>query len=236
MLKRNGFPQVGGLVGESDEKEILMKRKQSEEPEVKKSQRRIFQEYSEALAVAIILAILIRALFVQAFKIPSGSMIPTLLIGDHILVNKLVYGIRIPFTNLRWPQFREPKRGDVIVFVYPEDRTKDFIKRVVAVGGDTVEIKNKVVYLDGKPTASPHARFYSNAVIPGDISPRDNMPPLKVPPGSLFVMGDNRDYSHDSRWWRFVPVEDVKGDAFLIYYSAENLSGIRWDRLFKFIQ
>src|SRR5437763_317423 len=104
-----------------------------------KSQRMTFQEYSEALVVAVILAILIRAVFVQAFKIPSGSMEPTLLIGDHILVNKLGYGIRVPFTSLRWPRFSDPDRGDVIVFVYPEDRAKDFIKRVIAVGGDTVE-------------------------------------------------------------------------------------------------
>jgi len=213
-----------------------MKRNREEVIEVKKSQRRVFQEYSEALAVAIILAILIRALFVQAFKIPSGSMIPTLLIGDHILVNKLVYGIRIPFTDARWPKFRDPERGDVIVFVYPEDRTKDFIKRVVAVGDETVEIKNKIVLIDGKPVSNPYARFYSNSVIPGDISLRDNMPPTKVPKGSLFVMGDNRDYSHDSRWWKFVPLEDVKGEAFLIYYSAENFSGIRWSRLFSIIR
>lgn len=217
-------------------KDIDMKRNREEVIEIRKSHRRVFQEYSEALAVAIILAILIRALFVQAFKIPSGSMIPTLLIGDHILVNKLVYGIRIPFTDARWPKFRDPERGDVIVFVYPEDRTKDFIKRVVAVGGETVEIKNKIVLIDGKPVSNPRARFYNNAVIPGDISPRDNMPPTKVPKGSLFVMGDNRDYSHDSRWWKFVPLEDVKGEAFLIYYSAENFSGIRWSRLFSIIR
>lgn len=219
-------------------KEMHMKGKQKEEnpPEIKKSQRRVFQEYSEALAVAIILAILIRALFIQAFKIPSGSMIPTLLIGDHILVNKLIYGIRIPFTEERWPAFRDPRRGDVIVFVYPEDRTKDFIKRVVGVGGDTVEIKNKVVFINGKPVPSSHARFYSNNIIPGNLSPRDNMQPTKVPKDYLFTMGDNRDYSHDSRFWGFVPVEDVKGEAFLIYYSGENLSGIRWNRLFKIIR
>jgi signal peptidase I len=222
--------------GPNAQKEIAMKRKREEEPEVKKSQRRVFQEYSEALAVAIILAILIRALFVQAFKIPSGSMIPTLLIGDHILVNKLVYGIRIPFTDARWPRLRDPQRGDVIVFVYPKDRTKDFIKRVVAVGGETVEIRNKVVFIDGKPVANPHARFYSNTVIAEDVSPRDNMPPLKVPKGFLFVMGDNRDYSLDSRFWKFVPLEDVKGEAFLIYYSAANFSGIRWNRLFSIIR
>lgn len=214
-----------------------MKGNQKEQtpPEVKKPQRRVFQEYSEALAVAVILAILIRALFIQAFKIPSGSMIPTLLIGDHILVNKLIYGIRIPFTKERWPKLRNPRRGDVVVFVYPEDRTKDFIKRVVGVGGDTVEIRNKVVYINGKPIPSSHARFADNDVQPAARSPRDNMPPFKVPKDHLFVMGDNRDRSLDSRFWGFVPVEDVKGEAFLIYYSGGNYSGIRWNRLFKVI-
>jgi signal peptidase I len=215
---------------------MSMKRKQQDESPTQKSQRTVFQEYSEAFVVAVILAILIRALLVQAFKIPSGSMIPTLLIGDHILVNKLLYGIRIPFTKARWPVLSKPDRGDVIVFVFPEDRTKDFIKRVVAVGGDTVEIKNKVVYINGKPVASNHAAFYSNDIRPGDLSPRDNMAPVKVPEGKLFVMGDNRDYSHDSRWWGFVPVEDVKGEAFLIYYSAQKFPGIRWGRLFSMIR
>jgi len=201
-----------------------------------KSHRTIFQEYSEAFVVAVILAILIRALFVQAFKIPSSSMEPTLLVGDHILVNKLIYGLRVPFTDARWPQFVTPGRGDVIVFVYPEDRTKDFIKRVVAVGGDTIEIRNKKVFLNGKEDVNPHAHFYSNVVLPGDMTPRDNMPPVKVPDGHLFVMGDNRDYSHDSRFWGFVPLDDVKGQAFLIYYSAQEFPGVRWDRVFSVIR
>lgn len=201
-----------------------------------KSQRNIFQEYCEAFVVAVILAILIRAIFVQAFKIPSGSMENTLLIGDHILVNKFVYGIRIPFTEKRWPRIAEPQRRDVIVFVYPEDRTKDFIKRVVAVGGDTVEIKNKKVIINGKGEENSHARFVTNMALPADISPRDNMPPVKVPEGHLFVMGDNRDQSHDSRWWGFVPVEDVKGEAFLIYYSAEDFPLVKWGRIFNIIR
>ena len=202
-----------------------------------KSHRTIFQEYSEAFVVAIILAILIRALLVQAFKIPSGSMEPTLLIGDHILVNKLVYGIRIPFTSARWPIFSDPRRGDVIVFVYPEDRTKDFIKRVVAVGGDTVEIRNKKVFINGKELIDKHAHFRDARVLPpSEKNPRDNYGPVKVPEGHLFVMGDNRDYSADSRFWGFVPSEDVKGEAFLIYYSAQNLSNIRLGRLFNIIR
>ena len=198
-----------------------------------KSNRNIFQEYSEAFVVAVVLAIIIRALFVQAFKIPSGSMQPTLLIGDHILVNKLIYGIRIPFTDKRFPEFVQPRRGDVIVFVFPEDRTKDFIKRVVAVAGDTIEIRNKQVILNGQAVTNPHARFSSNMVYPGDMNRRDNMKPETVPPGHLFVMGDNRDESHDSRFWGFVPLEDVKGEAFLIYYSAHPDG---WRRLFNVIR
>jgi len=201
-----------------------------------KAPRQMFQEYCEAFVVAVILAILIRAIFVQAFKIPSGSMENTLLIGDHILVNKLIYGIRVPFTDLRWPRLTEPGRGDVIVFVYPEDRTKDFIKRVVAVGGDTVEMRDKRVLVNGQEEQAPYARHVTKVSLPADISPRDNLAPVKVPQGHLFVMGDNRDQSHDSRWWGFVPVEDVKGEAFLIYYSAEDFPLVRWDRAFKIIR
>jgi signal peptidase I len=201
------------------------------QPEVKKkSNRTIFQEYSEAFVVAVVLAIIIRALLVQAFKIPSESMWPTLLIGDHILVNKFIYGVRVPFTDKRWPVFVSPRRGDVIVFVYPEDRTKDFIKRVVAIGGDTIEIRNKRVILNGQEVPDPHAHYSSNVTYPGDMNPRDNRTPEKVPPGHLFVMGDNRDSSHDSRFWGFVPVEDVKGEAFIIYYAN------KWNRIFKIIQ
>ncbi|MCX5861322.1 MAG: signal peptidase I [Desulfomonile sp.] len=201
-----------------------------------KTHRNVFQEYCEAFVVAVILAILIRAIFVQAFKIPSGSMENTLLIGDHILVNKLIYGIRIPFTDKRWPRLSVPKQGDVIVFVYPEDRTKDFIKRLIAVGGDTIEIRNKKVIVNGKEVDSPYARFVTSMALPGDISPRDNMPPVTVPDGHLFVMGDNRDQSHDSRWWGFVPVEDVKGEAFLIYYSADDFTSIKYGRIFNVIR
>jgi signal peptidase I len=200
------------------------------------SNRRMFQEYSEAFVVAVILAILIRALFFQAFKIPSSSMESTLLIGDHILVNKLIYGLRIPFTDSRWPRITDPKTGDVIVFIWPEDRSKDFIKRVIAVAGDTVEIKDKQVILNGKELPCPYAEYRSKVTQTAHQSPRDNLAPIKVPPGKLFVMGDNRDNSHDSRFWGFVPVEDVKGKAFVIYYSAPAFSAIRWNRLFKLIR
>ena len=197
----------------------------------KKSGRRVLQEYSEALVVAIILATLIRAILFQAFEIPSGSMEPTLLIGDHILVNKLVYGVRIPFVGARWPELSKPQRQDVIVFIYPMDRTKDFIKRVIGIGGDTVEIIDKQVYINGTPIEDPHAYFS----VPGSANPGDNMGPVRVPPNALFVMGDNRDHSYDSRFWGFVPVRDVVGKAFIIYFSSRNLAHIRWNRFFKII-
>ncbi len=220
-------------------------RKQSNRPEdatqtpEQKTARNLFQEYSEAFVVAVILAILIRAFLVQAFKIPSRSMVPTLLEGDHILVSKFLYGVRIPFTDERWPRFTSPQRGDVIVFVFPREREKDFIKRVVAVEGDTVLIKDKQLYINGKE-ATDEAALHSDLSIrknPGD--PRDNFGPVKVPKDRLFVMGDNRDESLDSRFWGFVPVKDVKGEAFMIYYSrnhSRRLPGIRYDRLFSLIR
>lgn len=195
--------------------------------------RNIFQEYAEALVVAIILAIIIRAFFVQAFKIPSKSMVPTLLVGDHILVNKLIYGIRIPFTEARWPTIWTPSKGDIVVFIYPQDRTKDFIKRVVATEGDQVEIRNKVVYVNSDKVRDDKAIHSSPNVIPKGMDPRDYYGPVRVPEDHLFVLGDNRDESHDSRYWGFVPVKDVKGRAFLIYYSALRFPDIRFNRLFK---
>jgi signal peptidase I len=220
-----------------DSKREPMRAKPTQPQLAEKPYRTVFQEYSEAFVVAVILAIIIRAVFVQAFKIPSSSMEPTLLIGDHILVNKFIYGLRIPFTNERWPRFKDPQRGDVIVFIFPEDRTKDFIKRVVAVGGDTIEIRNKKVILNGQEITDQNAHFFSNTMLPGALNPRDNMDPVTVPDGKLFVMGDNRDFSHDSRFWGFVPVEDVKGEAFMIYYSGVDFpSQVRIGRTFKIIR
>lgn len=201
---------------------------------MKKLSRRSFQEYSEAFAAALVLAILIRGFFFQAFEIPSGSMEPTLLIGDHILVNKFVYGVRIPFTNKRWTEFREPSSGDVVVFVYPVDRSKDFIKRVMAVGGDTVEIRDKKVLINGEVIKDPHASFQSDMFYPGNVHAGDNMKPIEVPKGFLFVMGDNRDNSYDSRFWGFVPLRDVLGEASIIYWSSHNIIDVH--RFLKVIQ
>jgi len=194
-------------------------------------QKSVTREYAEALLVALLLAFFIRSFIVQAFKIPSGSMLPTLQIGDHILVNKFLYGLRLPYpletTMWEWGQ---PNRGDVIVFIYPRDRSKDFIKRVVAVGGDSVEIRHKAVYINGAKVDDPHATFkYGEQEIPG---PRDNLGPMTVPPHKLFVMGDNRDESHDGRFWGFVDLDDVKGKAFLIYWSWDGIDRwVRWERL-----
>ena len=178
-----------------------------------------FREYFEAIIVAIILALFIRAFIVQAFKIPSGSMIPTLLIGDHILVNKFVYGIRIPLINKKIFLFKKPEREDVIVFLYPLDPSKDFIKRVIGVEGDTILIKGKRVYINGELYADPHAYYINDNPREGAIA-RKNFGPITVPKNSLFVMGDNRDRSYDGRYWgKFVTLDQVIGKAFIVYWS-----------------
>jgi len=189
------------------------------------------REYLEAIVIAIVIAFIIRAFVVQAFKIPSGSMKPTLAIGDHILVNKFIYGIKIPYFRTTLVPITDPKRGDVAVFIYPEDRSKDFIKRVIGIGGDTIEIRNKKIYLNGLPYTDNHGVYTDDFIIPGSIQPRDNFGPVTVPKGYLFVMGDNRDQSYDSRFWGFVPLRDVLGKAFIIYWSWNGDDhNVRWSR------
>lgn len=196
-----------------------------------------FREYAEAIIIALALAFLIRTFVVQAFKIPSGSMEPTLEIGDHILVNKFIYGIKIPFTSTRLFPLEKPKRGDVVVFIYPLDPSKDFIKRVVAVEGDTVQIVNKKLIINGAEVPDPHAVYKDDTVFPAEVQKRDNFGPVTVPKGCLFVLGDNRDRSLDSRFWGFVPIEDLRGKAFIIYWSwnSQEIS-VRWNRIGKLIQ
>jgi signal peptidase I len=192
----------------------------------------IFREYAEAILVAVVLALFIRTFVVQAFKIPSGSMKPTLLVGDHILVNKFIYGVKLPFLNTTLIRLTDPKRGDIVVFKFPEDPKKDFIKRVIGIPGDVLEIRNKKVYLNRKPMVDPYGTYLDPHVIPGSARPRDNFGPVTVPPRSLFVMGDNRDHSYDSRFWKFVDRSEVKGKAFIIYWSwNKRNSGVRWRRL-----
>ena len=189
-----------------------------------------FREYAEAAVIAIILALFIRAFIVQAFKIPSGSMEPTLLVGDHILVNKFLYGVKIPFINKTLIPVSEPEHDDVIVFIYPVDRSKDFIKRVIGLPGDEIKMVDNTIYLNGKPYKDEHG-FYSNE---GGVSfskgGKNQFGPVTVPKDSLFVMGDNRNHSYDSRFWGFVPMEDVKGKAFIIYWSWPN-----WKRFLHII-
>ncbi len=194
-----------------------------EAEKLQRSWQAVFWEYAQAILIALILALFIRTFFVQAFKIPSGSMIKTLLIGDHILVNKMAYGVRNPITRNSWIEFSKPQRGDVIVFIYPVDRSKDFIKRVIGVAGDTIEIRDKKVYVNGTLFPDPPGVQHTDPrILPASVQPRDNFGPVVVPPGHLFVMGDNRDQSYDSRFWGFVPVKDVKGKAFIIYWSWDS--------------
>lgn len=190
------------------------------------------RENLEAIAIAILLALVIRTFVVQAFKIPSGSMKETLQIGDHILVNKFIYGIKIPFTGKTLIPISEPERGDVVVFKFPEDPKKDFIKRVIGVPGDVIEIRNKKIYINHKLLGKGHAVYTDPHIIPAGGEPRDNLGPIKVPPDSLFMMGDNRDQSYDSRFWGFVRYRAVKGKAFMIYWSWDSDHfGVRWKRL-----
>lgn len=226
-----------------------------------------FREYTEAFIIAVILALLIRANVVQAFKIPSGSMIPTLVVGDHILANKFIYGIKPPFSDNRFLIFRQPKRGDIIVFSFPENKEKeecrgtlinifnrveniwhtgnpsylfkdncrDFIKRVIGVGGDKIEIRNKTVYVNDLPLVEPYKLHRDSRIEAGSQTPRDNYGPIQVPRNKFFVMGDNRDQSFDSRFWKFVDMEDIKGKAFIIYWSWNSddawYKKVRWDRM-----
>lgn len=194
-------------------------------------------DWVKTIVLALILALFIRTFFVQAFKIPSGSMIPTLLIGDHILVNKFIYGVRNPITREVWIKGKKPQRKDIIVFIFPKNPKLDFIKRVIGLPGEIVEIRDKKVFINGTPLKEPYVQYTDPRILPREVSPRDNFGPVKVPEGHLFVMGDNRDQSHDSRFWGFVPIRDVKGKAFIIYFSwdAEHFR-VRWRRIGKLIR
>ncbi len=190
----------------------------------KKKKKSQLRETVEAVVVAFVIALFIRTFVIQAFKIPSGSMIPTLLIGDHLLVNKFLLGtpVDVPFTDVHlfmMPGLRKPHRGDVIVFKYPEDPTRDFIKRVIGVEGDVVESKDKIIYVNGRRLVEPYVQHVDSSIKPAGMDKRDNFGPVKVPKDSVFVMGDNRDQSYDSRFWGFVNTAQVKGKAIIIYWS-----------------
>jgi len=206
-------------------------RKKASDADAVEKKKSSLRENIEAIAVAVILALFIRTFIVQAFKIPSGSMKPTLQIGDHILVNKFIYGVKIPFVRKTVISVKDPKNGDIIVFKFPEDPDKDFIKRVVGVAGDVIEGREKKVFVNGVLQKHEYAVNTDRSIIPGVIQPRDSFGPVTVPEGALFVMGDNRDHSYDSRFWGMVDLKAVKGKAFIIYWSwdKENF-GVRWGR------
>ncbi len=191
------------------------------------------REYIEAFVVALLIALVVRTLVVQAFKIPSGSMENTLLVGDHIFVNKFIYGYHIPYTKGRILEFRQPKRGDIIVFEFPEDPSKDFIKRVVGVPGDSVQVRNKVLYVNGAPVRENYVRYADGPGVEGIPPARDNTPAVRVPPGKLFVMGDNRDRSYDSRFWGFVDMDKVVGKALFIYFSVDWSRDVSWYQVWR---
>jgi signal peptidase I len=167
-----------------------------------------FREYAEALIIAVLLALVIRTFVVQAFKIPSGSMLPTLQIGDHILVNKFLY------------YFTPIKRGDVIVFKFPQDESRDFIKRVIGLPGETLEVRGRQVLINGNTLSEPYAVFADGPL--GRGVERERVGPVVIPPGHLFMMGDNRDRSMDSRVWGLLDEHKVKGRAFLVYFSIRS--------------
>jgi signal peptidase I len=220
------------------------------------------REYAESIGVAVLIALFLRSFVVEAFRIPSGSMIPTLQVGDHIFVNKFIYGVRVPFTDYKFGMnLRKPERGEVIVFKFPKDPDKDFIKRIVAVEGDTVEIRSNVVYINGQPVEhrreTQHPCEYDDKIdeesdrwlhrqciaYTEKLDQRSftaiynygeglrSWSPQKVPPGHVFVMGDNRDNSHDSRYWGFVPYELIKGKAMVVWWSSGQPEGIRIKRM-----
>jgi len=190
------------------------------------------KEYIESIIIAILIALFIRTFIICAYKIPSRSMVETLLVGDHILVNKFLYGVKIPLLRKTIIPVANPQRGDIVVFIYPNDRSKDFIKRVIGVGGDTIEIKNKKIFINGKEYSDSYGIYSDNIIYPASMQPRDNYGPVTVPKNSIFVMGDNRDESLDSRFWGFVDLKDVEGKAFIIYWSWNHEDhNLRWQRL-----
>ncbi len=200
---------------------------------IKRTKKPLWREYAEALIVALILAFFIRTFVVQAFKIPSESMLQTLQVGDHLLASKFAYGVKIPFTDKYIYQGDEPRHGDIIIFAYPNDPSVDYIKRIVGLPGDVIEVRQKQLYRNGQPVKEAYIQHTD----PNGIEPlRDNYAPVTVPPGKYFVMGDNRDKSADSRFWGFVDKKAIKAKAWRIYWSWGGLDDIRWTRLGKKIE
>ncbi|MCX5710679.1 MAG: signal peptidase I [Candidatus Omnitrophica bacterium] len=185
----------------------------------------VIREWLEALVVAAFLAFcVVRPFIVQAFKIPTGSMRPTLLEGDLILVNKFIYGAKVPFTEKRLPKVKDLARGDVVVFIYPEDTKKDFIKRLVGLRGDTIEIKSGSIFVNDKPLLEPvfSQRYYYNR---GDFAAEGMK--ITVPKDNYFVLGDNSASSKDSRYWGFVPKSNILGQAMVVYWPPNRIRIIK---------
>jgi signal peptidase I len=198
------------------------------------------REYFESIVIAVILALFVRTWVVQAFKIPTGSMENNLLIGDHLLVNKFVFGPTATALDRAILPVREIRRRDIVVFKYPDEPERDFIKRVIGLPGDTVELRAKQIYINGQGLEEPYVHYLSPASTGGEVTSvdvRERYGPVTVPPEQYFVMGDNRDNSQDSRYWGFLPRAYVKGKALMIYWSYDSqapgsiVTKVRWERL-----
>jgi signal peptidase I len=198
---------------------LTVSRKKERDVRGRRTWKQLLWEYAEAIVTALLLALFIRAYVVQAFKIPTGSMDPTLLVGDHILVNKFIYGTDVPFSDKTILTFKKPAKGDIIVFKYPENPKRDFIKRIIAVEGDVIESRDKTIYVNNKSEEEKYTSYSDSDIRPGGIEPRDNFGPYIVPKDKYFVMGDNRDTSYDSRYWGYVDADYIKGKALVIYWS-----------------
>ena len=195
-----------------------------------------FREYFESLVVAVILALFVRTFGFQAFKIPTGSMEPNLLVGDHLLVNKFAFAPTLSGVERAVLPIRPVERGEVLVFKFPEEPERDFIKRVIGLPGETLELRNQVIYINGAPLVEPYAHYQlppagqmATGGENGDV--RRKYGPVTIPEGHYFMMGDNRDDSQDSRYWGFLPAAYVKGRALFIYWSFGGPQGTRWGRL-----
>jgi len=203
------------------------------------------REYTEAILIALLLALLIRTFIIQAFKIPSGSMENTLLIGDHILVSKFSYGTHIPneipFLNIKLFDdivlfSKVPQRGDIIVFKFPKDERRDFIKRVIGLPGDFLEVRRQKIYINKKLFEDTHAR-HTDPASNDSFVPRDDFGPVLVPEGYVFVMGDNRENSQDSRYWGFLNIKKIRGKALMIYWSWDRIDNwVRFERFGKILE
>jgi len=208
-------------------------------------QKSTAREYFESIVVAVILALFVRTFVVQAFKIPTGSMEPNLLVGDHLLVNKFIFSPTATSPERMVLPIRDIRRGDIVVFKFPEDPERDFIKRVIGLPGDTVELRQRELFINGQKVEEPYAHYLfpvSEGQESANFDVRERYGPVTVPDRHYFMMGDNRDNSQDSRYWGFLPRSYVKGQADMIYYSYDAEEGgsllsmftkTRWSRLLR---